>query len=121
MLHNYEIYHRLMNGQPAKFWCMGRSMEPVYFNGEEIFIFPFTKKRPHPVVGDVVHFFSHHNFNRHQVSDIFSDRQGVTWYRLIHGDGSHDQFVSREQIIGYVIPKRMLDEGTEPNMEFQKT
>lgn len=118
---DYEIYHRLKSGKPARHRCMGRSMEPVYLDQEVIFIFPFTTERPDPVVGDVVHFFTGgYAFNRHQVADIFTDSSGTVWYRLIYGSGHHDQFVQREQIIGYVIPQSMLEKSTEPRLQYLK-
>lgn len=120
MFHDFDIYAALKQGQPVDTRCAGPSMEPVYFDGEAIRIFPFTAERPHPVVGDVVHFFvGRFGFNRHQVGDIFEDRDGVTWLRLVFGDGNHDTWIPRGYAVGYVVPHRYLDAGIEPKDVFE--
>lgn len=111
--YEFQIYRLLMNGEAVDTVCMGPSMEPVYFDREPIRIFPFNDDHPDPVVGDVVHFYER-GFNRHQVADIFVASDGVTWYRLAMGDGGHDQFVTRDQCIGWVVPHSMLEQGLTP-------
>jgi hypothetical protein len=113
-MHDYIVFARLYAGMSAQSVCRGTSMEPVYADKERITIYPFTEDRPEPVIGDVVHFWDGRGFNRHQVADIFTSLDETVWYRLVTGDGWHDQFVSRENIWGYVVPKKMLDAGIEP-------
>lgn len=91
-MHDYDIYHQIMAGNAVHWW-----MDPA--NPKRILIKPFDDDHPDPFIGDVV--YTHFSQGLH-ASNVVEMRasDGVVWYRMM--DGTHDQWVRRNHVVGYV-------------------